>query len=135
MLFWPRYKAGQQSADCSCARAITFLAAILALGAGIHVARAQVTQHVLKNLSSGPPADPLPPINFLSISGGGDNGAFAAGVLVGWTASGTRPEFKVVTGVSAGALIAPFAFLGATYDSALKEFYTNSRSRDIFAQV
>src|SRR5438105_4325416 len=63
----------------------------------------------------GLPLDPMPPINFLAISGGGDKGAFAAGVLAGWTASGRRPRFRVVTGVSAGALIAPFAYLGPEY--------------------
>ncbi len=56
---------------------------------------------------------PLPPAFFLAISGGGDNGAFTAGLLNGWTQQGTRPEFKLVTGISTGALIAPFAFLGA----------------------
>jgi hypothetical protein len=56
--------------------------------------------------------DPLPTASLLAISGGGDAGAFAAGLLSGWTASGTRPQFKVVTGISTGALIAPFAFLG-----------------------
>jgi predicted acylesterase/phospholipase RssA len=68
----------------------------------------------------GLPLDPMPPINFLAISGGGDKGAFAAGVLAGWTASGTRPAFRVVTGVSAGALIAPFAFLGPEYDDTVQ---------------
>ena len=67
---------------------------------------------------------PLPPINFLAISGGGDDGAFGAGLLIGWTAAGTRPEFKVVTGISTGALIAPFAFLGSEGDDALREVYT-----------
>ena len=67
---------------------------------------------------------PLPPINFLAISGGGDDGAFGAGLLVGWSASGTRPEFKGVTGISTGALIAPFAFLGSEGDDALREVYT-----------
>src|SRR5262245_2683060 len=51
-----------------------------------------------------------PPSTFLAISGGGDNGAFGAGLLSGWSAAGSRPEFKLVTGVSTGALIAPFAF-------------------------
>ena len=54
---------------------------------------------------------PLPPAYFLAVSGGGHNGAFGAGLLTGWSATGTRPEFKVVTGISTGALIAPFAFL------------------------
>jgi Predicted esterase of the alpha-beta hydrolase superfamily len=67
----------------------------------------------------------------LAISGGGDNGAFAAGFLNGWTKEGTRPQFKLVTGVSTGALIAPFAFLGPAYDEKLKEFYTSISLKDI----
>ncbi len=67
---------------------------------------------------------PLPPVNFLAVSGGGDDGAFGAGLLVGWSATGTRPEFKGVTGVSTGALIAPFAFLGPEEDDTLREVYT-----------
>ena len=74
----------------------------------------------------------LPPVNFLAVSGGGDNGAYGAGFLNGWTASGTRPEFKVVTGVSTGALIAPFAFLGPKYDYVLERVYTTTAQRDIF---
>jgi predicted patatin/cPLA2 family phospholipase len=67
----------------------------------------------------------LPPAYLLSLSGGGDNGAFGAGLLAGWTAHGDRPKFKLVTGVSTGALIAPFAFLGPEYDAALTDVYTN----------
>jgi hypothetical protein len=52
---------------------------------------------------------------FLAISGGGDDGAFGAGLLAGWTARGDRPEFGLVTGVSTGALSAPFAFLGRPF--------------------
>ena len=74
---------------------------------------------------------PLPPAAFLAISGGGDNGAYAAGLLNGWTAAGTRPEFKLVTGISTGALIAPFAFLGPKYDATLKEVYTTISPKDI----
>ena len=74
---------------------------------------------------------PLPPAVFLAVSGGGDNGAFGAGLLNGWTAAGTRPEFKLVTGVSTGALIAPFAFLGPAYDDKLKKFYTSVSPKDI----
>jgi len=62
---------------------------------------------------------------YLALSGGGGDGAYGAGVLNGWTASGTRPEFSLVSGVSTGALIAPFAFLGPAYDSYLTEFYTS----------
>ncbi len=83
-------------------------------------------------LREGRPVDPLPPIDFLSISGGGDNGAFAAGALSGWTASGTRPVFKVVTGISAGALIAPFAFLGPEYDDVIRTVATSLRPGDVF---
>jgi predicted acylesterase/phospholipase RssA len=74
----------------------------------------------------------LPPTYFLAISGGGDNGAYGAGFLNGWTAVGTRPQFKVVTGVSTGALIAPFAFLGPRYDYVLERVYTTTSQKDIF---
>src|SRR5262245_10798734 len=69
----------------------------------------------------------------LALSGGGSNGAFGAGFLNGWSATGSRPVFKIVTGVSTGALMAPFAFLGRQYDAALHEFYTTTTNRDIFA--
>jgi predicted acylesterase/phospholipase RssA len=75
---------------------------------------------------------PLPPMSMLAISGGGDDGAFTAGLLNGWTAHGDRPEFKAVTGVSTGALIAPFAFLGPRYDGVLKTIYTGVSQHDIF---
>jgi hypothetical protein len=74
---------------------------------------------------------PVPPENILALSGGGDNGAFGAGLLVGLSESGTRPYFKAVTGISAGALIAPFAFLGPEYDSVLKKITTIEQG-DIF---
>lgn len=72
-----------------------------------------------------------PVMTSLALSGGGSYGAFGAGILVGWTASGTRPKFDVVTGVSTGALTAPFAFLGPKYDPALREVFTNSHTSDI----
>jgi len=75
---------------------------------------------------------PLPPAYFLAVSGGGHNGAFGAGLLKGWTAAGNRPQFKVVTGISTGALIAPFAFLGSAYDEQLAHVYTNITQRDVF---
>ncbi len=74
---------------------------------------------------------PLPPAAYLAISGGGDNGAFGAGLLSGWTRTGTRPEFKLVTGVSTGALISPFAFLGPAWDEPLKALYTAVSLKDI----
>jgi predicted acylesterase/phospholipase RssA len=71
------------------------------------------------------------PHNYLAISGGGANGAFGAGLLVGWSATGTRPEFSMVTGISTGALTAPFAFLGPDYDDTLKTLYTTTATKDI----
>jgi predicted acylesterase/phospholipase RssA len=68
----------------------------------------------------------------LLLSGGGSNGAFGAGFLSGWTVAGTRPIFKIVTGVSTGALAAPFAFLGSDYDGALEELFTTVTSKDIY---
>ena len=81
-----------------------------------------------------PPGDPLPPANFLAISGGSDDGAFGAGLLVGWSDAGTRPAFKLVTGISTGALIAPFAFLGRDYDPQLRAVFTGVQPDDIFEQ-
>ena len=74
----------------------------------------------------------VPAASYLAISGGGDKGAFAAGLLYGWTKTGNRPQFKVVTGVSTGALIAPFAFLGTDYDEMLKELYTTISPEKIY---
>ena len=76
----------------------------------------------------------VPPAHFLAVSGGGDNGAFGAGIMNGWTAVGTRPTFKMVTGVSTGALIAPFAFLGSDYDAQLREVYTTMTPERVFRQ-
>ena len=73
----------------------------------------------------------LPPTSFLVISGGGDGGAVGAGVLNGWSRSGKRPAFKLVTGVSTGALIAPFAFLGPSYDEELRRLYTGMSFEDV----
>lgn len=65
------------------------------------------------------------PFSILALSGGGAFGAFGAGAMVGLTRSGSRPEFTVVTGISTGALIAPYAFLGSTWDTRLREVYTS----------
>lgn len=74
----------------------------------------------------------LPPANYLALSGGGDDGAYGSGLLVGWSARGTRPDFKLVTGISTGALSAPFAFLGPAYDAQLRQIYTETTAGDIF---
>jgi len=75
--------------------------------------------------------DPSGLMNYLAVSGGGSDGAFGAGLLVGWSEAGTRPKFDLVTGVSTGALIAPLAFLGSAHDPELKEIYTSYGLNDI----
>lgn len=69
---------------------------------------------------------------YLSLSGGGDNGAFGAGLLVGWSQRGTRPDFDLVTGVSTGALLAPFAYLGKDYDPVMTYVYTQTSPDQIY---
>ena len=71
------------------------------------------------------------PQYFLAISGGGQDGAFGAGLLNGWSTHGDRPTFRIVTGISTGAIIAPFAFLGEDYDQSLKEMYTLYSTKQI----
>lgn len=78
------------------------------------------------------PQDPTRKTNLLALSGGGDNGAFGAGLLVGWSKRGDRPMFDQVTGISTGALIAPFAFLGTDYDHALEAVFTQVQPEDIY---
>ena len=73
-----------------------------------------------------------PMLSTLVISGGGANGAFGAGLLAGWTESGERPQFEVVTGISTGAIIAPFAYLGPDYDSILLETYSSVGRDDVY---
>ncbi len=73
-----------------------------------------------------------PVSNLLAISGGAEDGAFGAGLLVGWSDAGTRPVFDLVTGVSSGALIAPFAFLGREHDNQLREIFTKYGRKDVF---
>lgn len=80
--------------------------------------------------------DGRPVIETLALSGGGSDGAFGAGLLTGWTERGDRPEFEIVTGVSAGAIIAPFAFLGPRYDGTLRTIWTEyQKSQVITAQI
>jgi predicted acylesterase/phospholipase RssA len=71
------------------------------------------------------------PVNILALSGGGADGAFGAGALVGLTRSALRPQYSVVTGVSAGALIAPYAFLGSAWDDQLAEVYTSGKAEHL----
>jgi len=85
-------------------------------------------ERVARGLAS---IDELGEASFLAISGGGSDGAYGAGLLCGWTAHGDRPVFKIVTGISTGALIAPFAFLGSDYDFVLREVYTSVSTKQI----
>ena len=91
-------------------------------------------ERVLSRRNAGRPigrGGRIPPAHFLALSGGADDGAFGAGVLVGWTETGQRPEFELVTGISAGALIAPFAFLGPSYDPQLRALFTEIAPSDV----
>ena len=73
--------------------------------------------------------------DFLAISGGGAEGAFTAGLLNGWSQASNRPQFQIVSGVSTGALIAPFAFLGSEYDEVLKTLYTTTNTQSIMDRL
>jgi hypothetical protein len=73
------------------------------------------------------------PFTILSLSGGGANGAYGAGVIVGWTQTGTRPKFSVVTGVSTGALAAPFAFLGPEWNDRLEAAYARGAAEGLLS--
>ena len=96
----------------------------------LHVDMAQID----RSLSNAIPraAERGRPLTLLALSGGGADGAFGAGVLCGWTAAGDRPEFDIVTGISTGALMGPYAFLGPAWDAELKQNYTTISDKDIF---
>ena len=96
----------------------------------------QVFVNILNNFSQADYEARFPEIinrshHYLAISGGSSEGAFGAGFLVGWTATGNRPQFTMVTGISVGALIAPMAFLGPDYDAKLREVFTSISTNDI----
>ena len=80
------------------------------------------------NILRGLQASSAGPMNILALSGGGAGGAFGAGALVGLSRRGERPQFQIVTGVTTGALIAPFAFLGSAWDEQLSDAYLGGRS-------
>lgn len=79
----------------------------------------------------GVPVGPDGRLDFIALSGGGSNGAFTAGLMKGWSERGDRPDFEVVTGVSTGALAAPFVFLGSDYDDELAEAYTGGAASNL----
>jgi len=84
-----------------------------------------------QQIVSAPDFDPENDVNVLAISGGAQEGAFGAGVLTGWTASGTRPKFQVVTGISSGSMLAPFAFLGPEYDEVNRALFSKYDTKDV----
>lgn len=86
----------------------------------------------LKLSTAAEQGEPAKKYNVLALSGGGSHGAYSAGVINGWTASGERPTLDIVSGVSTGALIATYAFLGPKYDRCLRDFYTNTTKADIY---
>ena len=100
---------------------------------GEAMAREAIAAQVREHAATGA-AGRLPPAYFLAISGGGDNGAFGAGLLCGWHDAGTVPVFKLVTGVSTGAMIAPFAFLGGRYYDRLRTMYTTIKASDVLQE-
>lgn len=83
-------------------------------------------------LSRRPAVLPRRKYQILALSGGGAYGAYSAGILYGWTETGTRPDFDVITGISTGALIAALAFLGPSRDEELRHFYTTVTTKDIY---
>ncbi len=91
---------------------------------------AQAAERRRKFYGVATPLD-MPDYNMLAVSGGGENGAFGAGLLCGWSEHGDRPVFDWVTGISTGALTAPFAFLGTAYDAKLREVFTNITAKDV----
>jgi hypothetical protein len=80
------------------------------------------------------PRDRLPSASIIAFSGGGENGAFGAGLACGWTVQGTRPDFTVVTGISTGALTAPLVFAGPHRDDRLRAAYTAITADDILEE-
>lgn len=87
----------------------------------------------VSNLNEWRPGTRDGSLDYLALSSGGAGGAFSVGILSEWSRSGQRPEFDIVSGVSTGALIAPFAFLGQTYDEKLKILYTTDLAKDLYA--
>src|SRR5580658_5635634 len=97
----------------------------------IDEARQEAAGGAMPLLWSGRQATAGQPINILALSGGGGGVAFGAGALVGWSRTGTRPDFQIVTGVSAGALLAPLAFLGPKWDATVTETFSGATTRHL----
>jgi predicted acylesterase/phospholipase RssA len=104
------------------------LAAVPGFG---HIRYAQDDPALTTMLSTMVRPDARGEVDVLALSGGGANGAYGAGLLYGWTKTGERPDFQIVTGVSTGALMAPFAFLGPSTDEDLRAAYTGGDAQHI----
>lgn len=91
----------------------------------------QAARALVAQVRTGVETGPDGRLDLLALSGGGANGAFAAGVINGWTDSAERPDFEIVTGVSTGALAAPFVFLGPEWDEELRQAYTGGETTDL----
>jgi hypothetical protein len=72
------------------------------------------------------------PFDILTLTGGGSRGAFGTGFLIGWTDRGDIPNFDIVTGISTGAVMAPFIFLGGDELQKVEHFYTKMHTEDVF---
>jgi predicted patatin/cPLA2 family phospholipase len=108
-----------------------------AVPTGLHPIRywADAPVSAFQGAARGAVAQKGKPFTYLALSGGGGSGAYGAGVLNGWSESGARPEFTIVSGVSTGALIAPFAFLGPDYDETLKRMYTSGDAEKLIKEA
>ena len=115
-------RLARRSRGCRSARSRTLTSPVspmLVSGATNHPARR----------SCAPPS--THPLTILALSGGGAEGAYGAGFLKGWSQTGNRPRFDIVTGTSVGSLMAPFAFLGPDYDDVLESFFTSGLAQDL----
>lgn len=119
---------GTISRDYDAAFRFSNTSAALPAGAQVPARQAPQDLALAERVQSRPPAESHA---ILALSGGGANGAYGAGVIVGWSQSGDRPRFDVVTGVSTGALAAPFVFLGPDWDDELQQVYTNGGTRSL----
>ncbi len=119
---------GTISRDDGAALRLSEAAALLPAGAQVLARQAPQDLALAERVPAQPPTESHA---ILALSGGGANGAYGAGVIVGWSQSGDRPHFDVVTGVSTGALAAPFAFLGPDWDDELQQVYTDGGTRGL----
>jgi hypothetical protein len=99
---------------------------------GTYPALERDTANVLTAATAASPVAANRPLNVLAVSGGGQFGAYAAGLLNAWTQRGDRPEFDVVTGISSGALIAVVVYAGKKYDPLVARLFTTLRTRDVY---